>query len=58
MTRFELKRQEPLKAELQAFVEAVRADRPVPVSGEDGLEALRLSLALVESGRTHRVVEV
>ncbi len=28
----------------------------VPVSGEDGLAALRLALALVESGKTHRVV--
>ena len=58
MTRFELQRQEPLKAELQAFIQAVKDDKPVPVSGEDGLEALRLSLALVESGKTHQVIEV
>ncbi|HUV16259.1 MAG TPA: Gfo/Idh/MocA family oxidoreductase [Pelolinea sp.] len=58
MTRFELKRQEPLKAELEAFVQAVENGSPVPVSGEDGLEALRLSLALVESGKTHQVIEV
>lgn len=58
MIRYEIKRAEPLKAELQAFVEAVRLDRPMPVSGEDGLEALRLSLALVESGREHKVIEV
>ncbi len=58
MTRFEMKRQEPLKAELQAFVDAVRADQPMPVSGQDGLEALRLSLALVESAQTHQVIEV
>ncbi|MDP2991597.1 MAG: gfo/Idh/MocA family oxidoreductase, partial [Kiritimatiellota bacterium] len=58
MTRFELQRQEPLKAELKAFLQAVESGNPVPVSGEDGLEALRLSLALVESGRTHQVIEV
>jgi UDP-N-acetylglucosamine 3-dehydrogenase len=58
MTRFELPRQEPLKAELQAFMQAVKNDEPVPVSGEDGLEALRISLALVESGKTHQVIEV
>lgn len=58
MVRYAIKRREPLQAELQAFAEAVRDGRPVPVSGEDGLAALRLALALVESGRTHRVIEV
>jgi len=37
---------------------AVIENDHVPVSGEDGLAALRLALALVESGRTHQVVEV
>ena len=58
MTRFELQRQEPLKAELKAFLKAVESGNPMPVSGEDGLEALRLSLALVESGQTQQVIEV
>ncbi len=58
MIRYDLKRQEPLKAELQAFLDAVRTGNPVPTSGEDGLKALRLALALVESGETHRVIEV
>ena len=58
MTRFSVKRQEPLKAELQAFIDAVNNNEPVPVTGQDGLEALRLSLALVESGTTHQVIEV
>ena len=58
MTRFELQKQEPLKAELKAFLHAVESGGPAPVSGEDGLEALRLSLALVESGLKHQVIEV
>jgi predicted dehydrogenase len=58
MTRFALQRYEPLKAELNAFIAAIREDTPVPVSGEDGLIALRLALAMVESGRTHQVIEV
>jgi predicted dehydrogenase len=58
MTRFELQKQEPLKAELKAFIQAIESGIPVPVSGEDGLEALRLSLALVESGLKHQVIEV
>jgi len=58
MTRFSIKRQEPLKAELAAFISAIREGNKVPVTGQDGLEALRISLALVESGKTHRVIEV
>ena len=58
MTRFELQKQEPLKAELKAFLSAIESGGPAPVSGEDGLEALRLSLALVESGLKHQVIEV
>jgi predicted dehydrogenase len=58
MVRYPLQRYEPLKAELEAFAEAVLDDEPVPVSGEDGLQALRLALALVESGETHRIVRI
>ena len=56
MIRYPLQRHEPLRAELEAFAEAVLNDTPVPVSGEDGLAALRLALAMVESGETHQVV--
>jgi len=35
---------EPLRLELEAFVAAVINDTPVPVSGEDGLEALSVAL--------------
>ena len=58
MTRFPIKRQEPLKAELMAFIDAICEGHQMPVTGQDGLEALRLSLALVESGKTHKVIEV
>jgi len=58
MVRYPLQRYEPLRAELEAFVGAVLDDEAVPVQGEDGLAALRLALALVESGETHRIVEL
>lgn len=58
MERFELHRYEPLKAELEAFTNAIKNNTPVPINGEDGLAALFLSLALVESGKSHQVVEV
>ncbi len=56
MIRYPIRRYEPLKAELEAFIGTLRDGKPVPVSGEDGLAALRLALALVESGATHRIV--
>jgi predicted dehydrogenase len=56
MIRYPIQRHEPLKVELAAFADAVRNDTPVPVSGEDGLAALRLALAVVESGQTHQIV--
>ncbi|HSH02997.1 MAG TPA: Gfo/Idh/MocA family oxidoreductase, partial [Anaerolineae bacterium] len=58
MIRYPLKRQEPLYAELKAFIDALDEGKSVPVTGQDGLAALRLSLALVESGQTHQVVPV
>lgn len=58
MVRHPIARYEPLKAELEAFASAVLEGRPSPVSGEDGLAALRLALALVESGETQRIVQV
>lgn len=58
MTRYAIQRYEPLKAELQAFVRAIQHDTPVPVTGGDGLAALNLALSMVESGRTHRVIEI
>jgi predicted dehydrogenase len=58
MTRFAIQRYEPLKAELQAFLTAIRHDTSVPVSGQDGLSALNLALCMVESGRTHQVIEI
>jgi len=58
MVRYPIRRYEPLRAELEAFADAVLGANPVPVSGEDGLAALRLALALVESGRTHRPIEL
>ncbi len=56
MSRFAIQRFEPLKAELQGFLKAVLEDTPVPVSGEDGLAALRIALALVEAGTNHQVI--
>lgn len=56
MVRYAIQRQEPLKLELQAFVNAVRQNQPAPVGGEDGLQALRLALLLIESGHQNQAI--
>jgi predicted dehydrogenase len=45
-----LQRHEPLAAEINDFVSAVREGRKPLVTGEDGLETLRLALKFVQSG--------
>jgi predicted dehydrogenase len=41
---------------IRAFVEALRAGKPAPVTGEDGLAAMRLESAIVTAARTARAV--
>jgi predicted dehydrogenase len=57
MTRFTVLKQEPLRLELNAFIAATNGDPSGIVSGADGLTALRLALAMLESGSKFRVVE-
>jgi predicted dehydrogenase len=56
MERYAIQRFEPLKAELQGFLKAIQGNTTVPVTGEDGLAALRIALALVEAGKSHQVI--
>jgi predicted dehydrogenase len=39
-----------------AFVEALQQGRPAPVSGEDGLAAMRLEAAVAQSASTARCI--
>ena len=56
MIRHVVAKKEPLRAELEAFLSAVRGETPVAVTGEDGLKALELAQAVVKSGLEHRVI--
>jgi UDP-N-acetylglucosamine 3-dehydrogenase len=56
MTRLAIARKEPLRAELEAFIQAVQGNPAASVSGEDGLRVLRLALQLVEAGERHSVL--
>lgn len=49
-----VKRDEPLKLELLAFLECVRDKKQPVVTGEDGLRVLKLAWEIVDFIRTHR----
>jgi UDP-N-acetylglucosamine 3-dehydrogenase len=57
MIKLRIQKREPLHIELDSFVKAVAQDEQPQVSGRDGVRALALARALVESGRDHRIVE-
>jgi len=44
--------------EMQAFVDSLRSGTPVPVTGHDGLIAVRIALAAAKSAKENRPVEV
>ncbi len=56
MIRHVVNKKEPLRAEQEAFLAAVRGSAPVAVSGADGLKALELAQAVVVSGLEHRAI--
>jgi len=56
VTGFQIRRHEPLVAELADFVNAVESGTAPSVTGEDGLETLRLATEFVESGATQEIM--
>jgi predicted dehydrogenase len=58
MTRIPVEKKEPLRAELEAFLESVARGSPPPMPAGDALVAVEVAARLVESGRTGRVVQV
>jgi len=51
MTRLKVESREPLRVELESFVEAVREGKEPPVGAEEGIAALEIASQLVESAR-------
>ncbi len=56
IVHYHVNKKEPLRAEQEAFLAAIRDDTVVPVTGQDGLHALELAQALVTSGNENRLV--
>ncbi|HKP51049.1 MAG TPA: Gfo/Idh/MocA family oxidoreductase [Chloroflexia bacterium] len=59
MVRLRIERAEPLRVELERFIQAVRGEEGVSlVSGEDGLAALHVARKIVEAGLEGKVVNL
>ncbi|HWM52316.1 MAG TPA: Gfo/Idh/MocA family oxidoreductase [Thermoplasmata archaeon] len=54
--KIHVRKEEPLKRELEDFLEAVKSKRPPLVSGEDALETLKVAIAATDSHRTGKLV--
>ena len=57
MTKYVVQKGEPLKKEIEHFISCVRDDKTPLVTGEDGLEAVKLAEALIESADSERCVK-
>ena len=58
ITKYEIRKREPLVEELESFVAAVsRGEEPL-ISGKDGMRAVYLAGKLVESGAKHEILQV
>jgi predicted dehydrogenase len=49
MERLEIEKEEPLEAEIEAFVDCVRTRKRPMVSGQEGREALRVALEILKA---------
>ncbi|MFH1055754.1 MAG: Gfo/Idh/MocA family oxidoreductase [Candidatus Altiarchaeota archaeon] len=56
VTHIRIEKKEPLKAELDSFVQSVRKNTPTTVTGLDGLKSLEVALAISESATNNRVI--
>ena len=53
-----MRKEEPLRRELEDFLNAIREKRSPLVSGEDAVETLRVAIAANESHRTGKLVQL
>jgi UDP-N-acetylglucosamine 3-dehydrogenase len=53
-----IENREPLQLELRSFVDSIRLDEPSQPSGEDGLKALKICEAALESARIGKPVRI
>ncbi len=58
MTKLNLSKEEPLKAEIKSFINSITNNREPAVTGEDALKALELAQKLMESSKKGEVIRL
>jgi len=53
-----IKKSEPLKNELETFIDCIKKNKEPPVTGKDGLEALEIAQKFLESSKKNEVIEL
>ncbi len=56
--KIEVKSSEPLKNELEAFIECIKSNKEPLVTGKDGMEALEISQKFLESAKNNKVINM
>ena len=58
ITKYEVRKREPLVEELEQFIQAITNGEEHLISGEEGMRAVYLAEKLVQSGLTHQILQV
>jgi UDP-N-acetylglucosamine 3-dehydrogenase len=58
MVRYQIGHAEPLRVELQSFIDSVASGSPLEVGAADGIRALRLATQLMESAERGEAIDV
>jgi UDP-N-acetylglucosamine 3-dehydrogenase len=53
-----IEQREPLKNELECFLDTIRGEKTYACTGEEGRHALEVSLAAIESYQTNKIIEI
>jgi UDP-N-acetylglucosamine 3-dehydrogenase len=58
MTMIQLDKKEPLKQEIESFIDCVMHNRPSPITGEDGMDALLYAQKILESAKEENIIRL
>jgi len=56
MIKIKITNKEPLKCELEAFTESIINGYDSPITGHEGMEALKIAQAFIESAKNNKTI--
>ena len=56
--KIDIEKKEPLKNELQSFIDCITDDSDPAITGQDGLESLNIALKFLESSKNNEVIDL